>query len=84
MESIVVGNPSLQVGHGHVDVALDGDSAIIAFLHQLWRNAVEPVIQLVWLRKVGRRSNRLALKFHRKLFSLAVGRCFSTAPPRAM
>ena len=31
MESIVVGNPSLHVGHGHVNVALDSDSAIIAF-----------------------------------------------------
>ena len=65
-------NPSLQEGNGHVDVALDSDSSIIAFLRQLWRNAVEPVIQL-W-REVGRRSNRLPLKFHRKLFSLAVGK----------
>ena len=84
LKVLLLQNPPLQVDNGHVDIALDSDSSsIIAFLRQLWRNAVEPVIQLR-LREVGRRSNRLALKFHRKLFSLAVGRCFSTAPPRAM
>ena len=85
LKVLLLQNPPLQVDNGHVDIALDSDSSssIITFLRQLWRNAVEPVMQLR-LREVGRRSNRLALKFHRKLFSLAVGWCFSMAPPRAM
>ena len=59
LKVLLLQNPPLQVDNGHVDIALDSDSSsIIAFLRQLWRNAVEPVIQL-WLREVGRNNRAI-------------------------